>query len=63
MPIRRPVVSKKFGNHRYALFEDMPLSKREAKDKADVLKEKYKSVRVIKLSTGWFIYHYPQYLD
>lgn len=63
MSIRRPSITLKIDGHRYALWEDMPFSKDEAISKMKQLKKKYQSVRIIRLKTGWFIYHYPQYLE
>ena len=59
MPIRRPIISKKIGKHRYALCKDEPLGRLEAERLAQRLRQRYSSVRVVKLATGWFIYHYP----
>lgn len=63
MPIRRPSITKKIGKHRYALYRDEPLNKSEAERIAQKLRGKYDSVRVVRLQTGWVVYHYPQYLD
>lgn len=63
MGIRRPSITKKIGKHRYALYRDEPLTKSEAERLAQRLRGKYDSVRVVRLQTGWFVYHYPQYLD
>ena len=60
MGIRRPLISKKIGKHRYALLKDQPLSYYDALKEANKLRDKGKSARVIKLMTGWFIYYYPQ---
>jgi len=63
MPIRRPSITRKIGKHRYALYKDDPLNKSEADRLAQWLRGKYSSVRVVRLQTGWVVYHYPQYLD
>ena len=63
MSIRRPSITKKIGKHRYALYEDMPLNRSDAERLAQKLRGNYDSVRVVRLQTGWFVYHYPQYLD
>jgi hypothetical protein len=63
MPIRRPSITKKIGKHRYALYGDEPMNRDEAKGLAERLRGKYSSVRVVRLQTGWVVYHYPQYLD
>ena len=60
--IRRPSITKKIGKHRYALYRDIPYDRSEAEQIASKLRKKYSSVRVVCLQTGWFIYHYPQYL-
>jgi len=62
MGIRRPSITKKIGNHRYALYEDMPRGKRDVDEQAAKLRRKYSSVRVVRTQAGWFVYHYPQYL-
>ena len=63
MPIRRPSITKKIGKHRYALYRDEPLNKSEAERLAQMLRAKYDSVRVVRLQTGWVVYHYPQYAE
>ena len=63
MSIRRPSITKKIGKHRYALYRDEPLNKSEADTLAQGLRCKYSSVRVVRLQTGWVVYHYPQYID
>ncbi len=63
MGIRRPLITKKIGKHRYALYADMTTGKGEAEQLAQRLRGKYNSVRVVRLQTGWVVYHYPQYLD
>ena len=63
MSIRRPSIAKKIGKHRYALYGDMPLCKSEAERLAQKLRAKYDSVRVVRLRTGWVVYHYPQYAE
>lgn len=62
MGIRRPSITKKIGKHRYALLEDQPRNRGEASREAATLRLQGYSVRVVKLATGWFVYHYPQYL-
>jgi len=63
MSIRRPSITKKIGKHRYALYKDEPLNKSEAERLAQGLRGKYDSVRVVRLQTGWVVYHYSQCLD
>jgi len=65
MGIRRPSITKKIGRHRYALLKDMPCGYRDARVEADKLRKRswVKSVRIIQLRSGYFIYHYPQYPD
>jgi len=63
MSIRRPGITKKIGKHRYALWRDAPLGRIDAEKRMQELRPKYQSVRIVKLATGWFIYHYPQYVD
>jgi len=63
MSIRRPSITKKTGKHRYALYRDEPLNRDEAERVARRLRGKYQSVRVVRLQTGWVVYHYPQYID
>ena len=63
MAIRRPSITKKIGKHRYALYKDEPMNKSRADMLAQGLRCKYDSVRVVRLQTGWVVYHYPQYLD
>jgi len=65
MGIRRPLITKKIGKHRYALLKDRPYSLHDAQVEADKLRKRdwIKSVRIIELSSGYFIYHYPQYPD
>ncbi len=60
--IRRPSITKKIGKHRYALYKDEPLGRLDAEFLAAGLRYKYASVRVVRLQTGWFVYHYPQVL-
>lgn len=63
MPIRHPSITKKIGKHRYALYKDEPLNKDVAERLAQKLRGKYDSVRVVRLQTGWVVYHWPQYLE
>ena len=64
MSIRRPSITKKIGKHRYALYADSPTGRGEAEQLARLLRRSgYDSVRVVRLQTGWVVYHYPQYLD
>ncbi len=63
MSIRRPSITKKIGKHRYALYKDEPLNKDVAERLAQRLRQRYSSVRVVRLQTGWVVYHYPQALD
>ena len=60
MGIRRPLVSKKIGKHRYAIHSDIPLGYHEANALAEKYRRDNKSARVVKLATGWFVYYYPQ---
>jgi len=64
MSIRRPAITKKIGKHRYALYAEAPTSRGEAQGLARLLRRcGYDSARVVRLQTGWVVYHYPQYLD
>ncbi len=56
MSIRRPGLNKKIGGHRYTLWKDNPTGRREAEDKATILRRQYISVRLVELRTGWVIY-------
>ena len=61
--IRCPSITKKIGGHRYALYKDEPLGYYDALEvAANLRRKKYTSVRVVRLQTGWFVYHYPQCL-
>ena len=61
--IRHPSITKKIGKHRYALYKDEALGYYDALEVAANLRRKgYSSVRVVRLQTGWFVYHYPQCL-
>lgn len=62
-PIRRPSLTKVIKGLRFALYEDNALSKDEAISIANKLKIRYSKVAIVRLKTGWFIYHYPQYID
>jgi hypothetical protein len=63
MGIRRASITKKIGSHRYALWKDIPLNYDEALRESSILRNRYQSVRIVKLQQGWFLYHYPQYSE
>lgn len=59
--IQRPVISRRLNGHRYALLEDVALSRSAAIALAAQVRKLGFSVRVSGLKYGWFVYHYPQY--